>query len=151
MSEVIRVTTGIKRYDILNENDEKVAELVIDTNDTHLLSRFIELYDNVYKIQDDCGRRLDNIGIEDDEQIEIEDAKKILSINEDAVNQIIAETEKLFGNNLFHEMYRENYDMNPEFVPDIALLQNFFEQIMPIVRTVLQKKSKYSPNKKGRR
>ena len=151
MSEVIRVTTGIKKYEILNENDQKVAELVIDTNDTHLLSRFIELYDSVYKIQDDCGRRLDDIGIEDEEQIEIEDAKKILTINEDAVSQIIAETEKLFGNNLFHEMYRENYEFNPDFVPDIALLQNFFEQIMPIVKTVFQKKSKYSPNNKGRR
>ena len=149
MSEVIRLNTGIKKYEIVNEDNERVAELAIDTNDTHLMNRFIELYENGNKIKEACEKRLKDLGIDDGDRITLEDAKKILDVNEYAVKQMIEETEKLFGKGLFHEVFKENYKLNPNFVPDVSLIQNFYEQIMPIVETIFKKQQKYSPAKKG--
>ena len=70
-------------------------------------------------------------------------------VNEYAVTQMIEETEKLFGKGLFHEVFKENYKLNPNFVPDVSLIQTFYEQIMPIVETIFKKQQKYSPAKKG--
>ncbi len=149
MSEVIRLNTGIKKYEIVNEDNERVAELAIDTNDTHLMNRFIELYENGNKIKEACEKRLEDLGIGDEDKITLEEAKKILDVNEYAVTQMIEETEKLFGKGLFHEVFKENYKLNPNFVPDVSLIQNFYEQIMPIVETIFKKQQKYSPAKKG--
>lgn len=149
MSEVIRLNTGIKKYAIVNEDNERVAELAIDTNDTHLMNRFIELYENGNKIKEACEKRLEDLGVGDGDRITLEDAKKILDVNEYAVKQMIEETEKLFGKGLFHEVFKENYKLNPNFVPDVSLIQNFYEQIMPIVETIFKKQQKYSPAKKG--
>mgnify|MGYP004471036201 FL=1 len=149
MSEVIRLNTGIKKYEIVNEDNERVAELAIDTNDTHLMNRFIELYENGNKIKEACEKRLEDLGVGDGDRITLEDAKKILDVNEYAVKQMIEETEKLFGKGLFHEVFKENYKLNPNFVPDVSLIQNFYEQIMPIVETIFKKQQKYSPAKKG--
>lgn len=151
MSEVIKLNTGIKKYEIINEENERVAELAIDTNDTHLMNRFIELYENGNKIKEACEKRLEDLGIDDGDRITLEDAKKILDVNEYAVKQMIEETEKLFGKGLFHEVFKENYKLNPNFVPDVSLIQNFYEQIMPIVETIFKKQQKYSPAKKGNR
>jgi Fe2+ transport system protein FeoA len=151
MSEVIKLNTGIKKYEIVNEENERVAELAIDTNDTHLMNRFIELYENGNKIKEACEKRLEDLGIDDGDRITLEDAKKILDVNEYAVKQMIEETEKLFGKGLFHEVFKENYELNPNFVPDVSLIQNFYEQIMPIVETIFKKQQKYSPAKKGNR
>lgn len=151
MSEVIRLNTGIKKYEIVNEDNERVAELAINTNDTHLMNRFIELYENGNKIKEACEKRLEDLGIDDGDRITLEDAKKILDVNEYAVKQMIEETEKLFGKGLFHEVFKENYKLNPNFVPDVSLIQNFYEQIMPIVETIFKKQQKYSPAKKGNR
>lgn len=151
MSEVIKLNTGIKKYEIVNEENERVAELAIDTNDTHLMNRFIELYENGNKIKEACEKRLEDLGIDDGDRITLEDAKKILDVNEYAVKQMIEETEKLFGKGLFHEVFKENYKLNPNFVPDVSLIQNFYEQIMPIVETIFKKQQKYSPAKKGNR
>jgi hypothetical protein len=151
MSEVIKLNTGIKKYEIVNEENERVAELAIDTNDTHLMNRFIELYENGNKIKEACEKRLKDLGIDDGDRITLEDAKKILDVNEYAVKQMIEETEKLFGKGLFHEVFKENYKLNPNFVPDVSLIQNFYEQIMPIVETIFKKQQKYSPAKKGNR
>ena len=149
MSEVIKLNTGIKKYEIVNEDNERVAELAIDTNDTHLMNRFIELYENGNKIKEACEKRLEDLGVGDGDRITLEDAKKILDVNEYAVKQMIEETEKLFGKGLFHEVFKENYKLNPNFVPDVSLIQNFYEQIMPIVETIFKKQQKYSPAKKG--
>lgn len=138
MSEVIRLNTGIKKYEIVNEDNERVAELAIDTNDTHLMNRFIELYENGNKIKEACEKRLEDLGIGDEDKITLEEAKKILDVNEYAVTQMIEETEKLFGKGLFHEVFKENYKLNPNFVPDVSLIQNFYEQIMPIVKQFLR-------------
>lgn len=151
MSEVIKLNTGIKKYEIVNEENERVAELAIDTNDTHLMNRFIELYENGNKIKEACEKRLEDLGIDDGDRITLEDAKKILDVNEYAVKQMIDETEKLFGKGLFHDVFKENYKLNPNFVPDVSLIQNFYEQIMPIVETIFKKQQKYSPAKKGNR
>jgi len=151
MSEVIKLNTGIKKYEIVNEENERVAELAIDTNDTHLMNRFIELYENGNKIKEACEKRLEDLGIDDGDRITLEDAKKILDVNEYAVKQMIEETEKLFGKGLFHDVFKENYKLNPNFVPDVSLIQNFYEQIMPIVETIFKKQQKYSPAKKGNR
>lgn len=151
MSEVIKLNTGIKKYEIVNEENERVAELAIDTNDTHLMNRFIELYENGNNIKEACEKRLKDLGIDDGDRITLEDAKKILDINEYAVKQMIEETEKLFGKGLFHEVFKENYKLNPNFVPDVSLIQNFYEQIMPIVETIFKQQQKYSPAKKGNR
>lgn len=77
--------------------------------------------------------------------ITTKDAKDILKLNEKAVNGLIAEIEKMFGKGLIHDIFKENYELNPNFVPDISLLQSFFEQIMPLLEGLVQKKAKYTP------
>lgn len=144
--ETIKLSTGIKRIAITNEEDVTVAVLTIDTNDTHLLNRFLELYDGAQKINGECKSAYKSLGLDEKDGITTDDAKNILSVNEKAVNDLIEEIEKMFGKGLIHDIFKENYDLNPKFVPDISLLQSFFEQIMPLLEGAVKKKAKYTPN-----
>ena len=112
--ETIKLSTGIKRIAITNEEDVTVAVLTIDTNDTHLLNRFLELYDGAQKINEECKSTYKSLGLDEKDGITTKDAKDIL-------------------------------DLNPKFVPDISLLQSFFEQIMPLLEGLVRKKAKYTP------
>ena len=150
MNEIIRVNRGIKKYAVVDEEDNIIAELIIDTNDTSLLDRFIELYDNVRDIKNNCDKKFEKLGLNEKENIDTKDAKAILGVNKEAVNNIIDEIEKLFGKGLFKTMFEDNYELNPGFVPDIALIEDFFKQIMPIITSIFQNKSKYSVGKKGK-
>lgn len=143
--ETIKLSTGIKRIAITNEEDVTVAVLTIDTNDTHLLNRFLGLYDGAQKINEECKSTYKSLGLDEKDGITTDDAKNILSVNEKAVNDLIGEIEKMFGKGLIHDIFKENYDLNPKFVPDISLLQSFFEQIMPLLDGLIQKKAKYTP------
>ena len=143
--ETIKLSTGIKRIAITNEEDVTVAVLTIDTNDTHLLNRFLELYDGAQKINEECKSTYKSLGLDEKEGITTKDAKDILKLNEKAVNGLIAEIEKMFGKGLIHDIFKENYELNPNFVPDISLLQSFFEQIMPLLEGLVKKKAKYTP------
>lgn len=144
--ETIKLSTGIKRIAITNDDDALVATLVIDTNDTHLLNKFLELYEGAQKINEECMNSYKKLGLDEKDGITTSDAKNILSVNEKAVNDLINEIEKMFGKGLIHDIFKENYDLNPKFVPDISLLQSFFEQIMPLLEGLVKKKAKYTPN-----
>lgn len=145
MMETIKLSTGIKRIAIKNEEDVTVAFLTIDTNDTHLLNRFLELYEGAQKINEECKNSYEQLGLDEKEGITTKDAKDILALNEKAVNGLIEEVEKMFGKGLIHDIFKENYELNPNFVPDISLLQSFFEQIMPILDGLVKKNEKYKP------
>lgn len=150
MNNTIRINSGIKKYAIQNERDEVVAELIIDSNDDSLMTRFIDLMEKSQEIYKRYSTETEKISIS--EEITVSEARRILDINSAAVNELIEETEKMFGDGLIHDIFSENYRINKDFVPDISVLISFYEQIAPIVTSMIKDRgttSKYSVSNKG--
>lgn len=149
-NEVIRLGSGIKNYEILNENDERVAVLRINVKDTHLMEKFVALFESADKI----AKKM-NASIEKFNKLEsktVEDNKKIAKESTNAINQLVKDTEAVFGAGLFREIFAECYELDAEFVPDIDSIIEFYEQVTPIMKTIFeQKNNKYGVAKKGKK
>ena len=109
MNNTIRINSGIKKYAIQNERDEVVAELIIDSNDDSLMTRFIDLMEKSQEIYKRYSTETEKISIS--EEITVSEARRILDINSAAVNELIEETEKMFGDGLIHDIPPEMFSI----------------------------------------
>ena len=147
----IKFNSGIKKIGIENENGTIVAELIINSGDDKLYDKFISLMDNLKEIQESSDKKIEALGLNSVDSIDTEDMKKLLDVNREAVESLIEETEKMFGAGLIRKMYADNYELNPDFLPGLEMLFEFYEQILPIVEEIFRNKhSRYSPAKRGR-
>lgn len=151
MNEIIKFDSGIKKYCIENENGTVVAELLINSKDNSLYDKFLSLMENVKNIQAESNKKIADFGLESVDSITSDDMKKLLEVNKKAIEALIEETEKMFGEGLIRRIYADNYRLNPDFLPGLESLFEFYEQILPIVEGIFrQKHAKYSPAKRGK-
>lgn len=148
----IKVNSGIKRIAIENEKEEVVSVLILDTNDSTIVERFATLMERIEQIYADCQKAVKEENISDDDVLTIEQAKRLAAINKTAINELIKETEKMFGDRLIRDAFKDNYTLNKDFVPDILTLKDFYQQLIPVITSVYQHKTtaKYGVEKRGK-
>lgn len=147
----IKFNSGIKKIGIENENGTIVAKLIINSCDDRLYDKFISLMENLKEIQESSNKKIESLGLNSVDSINTEDMRKLLEVNREAIEGLIEETEKMFGSGLIRKMYADNYELNPDFLPGLEMLFEFYEQILPIVEEIFRNKhSRYSPSKRGR-
>lgn len=144
----IKIDSGLVTYPILNERDEEIATLVIDKNDSTIIERLVELRERAIEIE----QELAEIGTNDSEAMTAEEVTEAMAVYNEAARKMVEETEKIFGDGIVHEIYSQNYALNPNFVPSIDALSQIYEQFIPLLQEIFKaedKKPKYSPAKKG--
>ena len=149
-STSIKLSSSIKHIAIENENGEVVTELLVDYSDESTMSRLMDLVDRLEEIGNETQKKIDEAGFIEDEKITKENAKEVLKINTEAINSLIEETELMFGKGLIHNIFKDNYELNPKFVPDIDVLTDFYNQIIPIIEGIFKDKQKKYSTVKGK-
>lgn len=147
MDNIITINTGIKKYKIEDENGEILAILKVDTNDATILDRFLRLRENTLAIAKNTEQRLKNFDIDTANN---DDMRRVSEISKDALNELVVETNALCGEDFVEQVYKANYEVNPNFVPSIAAMSDLFNAILPLMQDAMKKGAgKYSPNKVG--
>lgn len=149
MENTIKFSSGIKKIAITDENGNVATVILLDKNDNTLKSKYLDLLKRAEEIQEEHTRKLGEINL--DESMEIEDAANAVKATDDALNELADEVEKLLGANVFHDMYSQNYEINPNFVPTIDAITEFLDQLIPIMEDLFGfDKPKYAANNRGK-
>lgn len=148
--EKISLSSSIKSFVIENEEGRELAVLKLDTSNDKMFARLMDLYDGIDDIRKKLEKRAENVS-NDNNEITFNDAKEILSISDEAINDVIAETDKLFGDGFTHKIFIEHYEADPEFIPNIQLFTEFYTKILPIIQSVYKNSlNNYSVKKGGK-
>ena len=146
----IKISSSIKRYAIENENGEVLTELLVDSNDESTMSRLMDLVDRLEEIGNETQKKIDEADYIKDGVILKENAREVLNINSEAIKLLVVETEMMFGRDLIHKIFRDNYELNPNFIPSIESLTEFYNQIIPIIEGIFKDKQKKYSTVKGK-
>jgi len=150
MAEKISLKSKIKVYAITNENDDVLAELRLDPDNDSTLGRFMDLYDNIAKIGEETQRKLESIE-RPGEKLDIATAQKLMCVNTEAIQGIITETDAMFGAGFTRQIFAEHYEVDENFIPNISLFKEFYEQVMPIIQLVYKESTNNYSVKKGKK
>ena len=69
--------------------------------------------------------------------------------------KIMEELDKVFGENFCRKVFRENYELNPDFVPDEIALAELVDSLVPIMEKaygerIKRTQNKYNAGKRGK-
>ena len=132
--------------------------LVLDCNDITVFSRFVHLYENIDKMSESAKKEMEEVkqkfkGIEDD----VNPAQLMAYINVHVMTsqKIMEELDKVFGENFCRKVFRENYELNPDFVPDEIALAELVDSLVPIMEKacgerIKRTQNKYNAGKRGK-
>lgn len=133
--------------------------LILDCSDLSVFTRFAELSQNVNIIADEADREIKKLNNKyTSQQVEdgdIDAAKEYISTNIIYIKKIMEELNNVFGAGFTDNVFRENYELNPEFVPDELAIMDLIEALTPIMENaygerIKRNKSKYSAANKGK-
>lgn len=132
--------------------------LVLDCNDITVFSRFAHLYENIDKMSESAKKEMEEVkqkfkDIEDD----VNPAQLMAYINVHVMTsqKIMEELDKVFGENFCRKVFRENYELNPDFVPDEIALAELVDSLVPIMEKaygerIKRTQNKYNAGKRGK-
>lgn len=132
--------------------------LVLDCSDVSIFSRFTNLYTNLDKISKDAAEEVDKLkkeyaGNEDD--VNVNEIQDYLNVHIMVSKKIMGELDSVFGSDFSKKVFRESYEVNPDFVPDEIALAEVVESLVPIMEKaygerIKRNKTKYSAAKRGK-
>lgn len=158
-TEELRVDTGLKKICVNDYGDC----ITVSLEDSGMAGRYAELIKNLEQIAADaeCEDAALNKKyaakpiISDEGEIEI-DTEQVIERNNlqiKYINKMIPEIEAVFGMDCIRKVYRECYEENEDFVPSIAALIEFIEQINPVMERLFKERFEFNKRKfnRGRR
>lgn len=143
----IKLNSNIKKFAIENEEGKLLVELCLDTTDDSVMSRFMDLYDNMNEIYNTAQEKLESYS--EDEELTIQNAKELLKVSNEAMLKVVEETDNMFGIGFTKQLFADHYKLNPNFIPSVEVMSEFYKQVMPIVSSVYADKTKNYSVKKG--
>ena len=154
MMEEIKLSTGIKKIAIKDEEGEVVTVLSVNVADAGTADKFARIINELNGIYGRCEEEADQWK-KDHEAVAVTEENKIpliLEVNRIRVkylNQIINSIDELFGEGTIKKIYGE-------IVPDENALMEFIEQIIPVMSSLFNKrfeqtKKRYNSGRKGAR
>ena len=137
-TEKLRINSGVKAIEVNNSGEY----IYIPVNDSAFFKRVSNFYDWVIKKQAEFEAEFKNKAETD---ISISDA---ISMQLKLSNDICAELDKLFGEGCCRKVFKDVQS------PDIILIWEFLEQLMPILQKYAMERNerinfKYNKNRRG--
>ena len=143
---------------ILNEDDDCIY---LNPNDSTFMDRFARFLSwldaksaELERIGEEKDKQYDGrVMVSDEGDVDIEQLLEFTNIQVEALKEISAEIDSLFGQDALRKFFKAFYAINPDFVPDGDCINDFLEQIIPAVNAAYDARveriqKKYS---KGRR
>lgn len=130
-------------------------ELLLNSADMSVFNRFAELYDKVQNIAEEAEIEAKQAKGKYSDQDTVDCVRALVNVNIKHIQRIMTELDNVFGEGFVRKVYRENYELNPDFVPDEFSITELIEAMIPIMEDaygerIKRNKSKYSAAKKGK-
>lgn len=154
--KVLKFQTGILHIKVNAYGDE----LLLDSTKISTFNKFAAMYGNVQKISNDAESEVKQIQqkhkeVVSTDEVNIEAITELTNANIKYIQMILNELDGVFGDGFTKKVYRENYELDPDFVPDELSVTELIEALVPIMEDVYgerikRTKSKYSAAKRGK-
>lgn len=140
----------------LNKYDDV---LVIDCNDVNVFTKFSNLYERFDKLSQNASEEVKKLKNEyagnSEEDVNVDEIRAYVDVHIRVSKTIMSELDAVFGNDFTKKAFRENYELNPDFVPDEIALSELIEALTPIMEKaygdrIKRTKSKYNAAKRGK-
>lgn len=153
MEEII-FQSSIKTVGVKNADGETICVLKIDSADNTVVERFANMINRLEETEKEAKEETKRLADEYKDRKDIDAVIASCRVDIKYLNKICEEINNMFGANTIRDMFKENYDLNPDFVPDEILLLDFLEGIMPIIENIYKtrletKRKRFNVNRTG--
>lgn len=133
--------------------------LILDCDDVTIFQKFSLLYDNIMKISENAEAEVkalkEKYGDKPEDAANADGIRDYVAVNIAFSRKIMGELDAVFGQDFTAKVYRENYEINPDFVPGETALSELIESLVPIMEKaygnrIERNKGKYSAEKRGK-
>lgn len=138
----------------LNKYDDT---LELDSADMNIYKKFSCLIERFDSIADEAGKRIAvlNQKHKDSDYYNLDAIMEYVDVNIEYSKMLLNELDEVFGNGFCKKVYRESYELNPDFVPDEYAIVELIEALVPIIEKaygerIKRTKSKYNAGKRGK-
>ncbi len=130
-------------------------EVVLNTADARIFEKFATMYDNLQMLADRAKANMEAVGkkYKDGDSLEaIKDyAKEYVDFSRDALKEF----DEMFGDGFTAKVFRENYELDEDFVPDEAAITELIDSLLPVMeeaygKRIKRNRQKYSASKRGK-
>lgn len=143
---------------ILNIKVNQYGEsILIDSTDLNIFEKFSNLCRKADEYANEANKTLDEFNEKYKEESEpsVDMILDYVGINVTYSKNIMEELKNIFGSDFTDKVYRENYELNQNFVPDEISLTELIEALIPVMEDaygerIKRNKSKYNANKRGK-
>ena len=140
----IKVESSLKKIKC-NDYDDFI---VIDVSDKRTFEKFSNLLNRCTEISDNFQKEMSNKNIieTDDEDLKIKQTLEVCQTDIKYINELITEFDGVFGKDSVYKVFRENYENDPEYIPDESQLVDYLEALIPIMEKLFGER--FQRNKK---
>lgn len=120
-------------------------------NDSQLLDKFASGYSRIAAISDEMTKKVDEIGAryaKDDEDGNIKRVVEISRVNNEFSKECVGIIDDIFGEGTMHKYFKSIYEKIPTFVPNADCINEFFENMTPVLEDVYHQKIEASAAKR---
>lgn len=131
--------------------------LILDCDDLNIFQRFVSLYENIQNIAEEAKQEVERLQAQhkDSDEEDIEPVAAYVDLNIAFSQRVMKELDDTFGQGFTAKVFRENYELNPDFVPSEIAITDLIEALAPVMEKaygerIKRNKSKYNANKRGK-
>ena len=159
--EIVRIESNIKEIAIQNERDETVTVLKINLADSNTSNRFANLIQNLDQASEKYTKEAKALSDKydgkpiDKDNFDVKQAIDYGNAYVSFISECIGEINAVFGENTVQNVYKECYEIDPDFMPDEYALMDFIDGVIPVMNRLFNKKfeenkKRYSVTKRGK-
>lgn len=142
--EEIKLSSGIKKIAIRDEDGELITVITVDTANADTAKKFAGVIDKLNNISENCEKESDewkkNHGEINADDIDVDAALELNSIRVKYLNQIMESIDGLFGEDAMKQIYGD-------IVPDELAIVEFVEQVIPVMNKLFNKRFEQVQNR----
>ena len=110
----VAISSTIKHIECNSYGDE----ILLDVADASVFERFSDAYEELGKLQEEWEKEAETVPTGDDIDAQIAQA----NVRVRYIHKMIAVVDKIFGRKKKKKVFRENYEVNEDFLPGEDLL-----------------------------
>jgi len=129
--ENLNFSTGILRIKVNEYGDV----LLLDSSDLSIFNRFHALYTRLEELADNANREVEQVveKYKEEEEVSIDMVHDYVSLTIRYSENVMQELNAILGVDFTAKVFRENYELNPDFVPDELVLTELIEALIPVM------------------
>lgn len=152
---------GIKRIAVNDPDGNLITELKINVADARTSEKFANLIDNLNNIASECTKEAQELSKKYEGRpimADSVDTEQIIDVSTVKIKYLMRMADgidDLFGKNTVRNVFKDAYELDPDFVPDEDALVDFVSKMIPIMNSLFGKRfdklrEKYSSRRRGK-